>query len=157
MKKILVPIDGSKPSTEAVKKAIMIAKAFDSEITLLTVITGKNSVPYDVTTSKLSKNYYEMLETVTKMETDYANYVLDKIVEELDVSELKIAKKVVIGDAADEIVKMAETDKYDLIVMGHRGLNPMKRLLVGSVARSVIELAPCSVLTVKILHTEIIS
>jgi nucleotide-binding universal stress UspA family protein len=34
--------------------------------------------------------------------------------------------------------------------MGHRGLNPIKRLLVGSVAKRVIEDAPCSVLIVKL-------
>ena len=157
MKKILVPIDGSKPSTEAARKAFEIAKAFDSEITLLTVIAGKNAVPYNIPQNSFGSKYEDMFEELIKMEFDYAHYMFDKIIEELKGDELNINKKVLVGEAAEEILETADSGKFDLIVMGHRGVNPMKRMLVGSVAKAVLEHAPCSVCIVKIERDEIIT
>lgn len=47
------------------------------------------------------------------------------------------------------IVKIAENEKFNLIVMGHRGLGGIKEEVLGSVAEGVCRNAPCSVLIVK--------
>ena len=54
-----------------------------------------------------------------------------------------------LGDPAPEIVRAAETFHADLIVMGTRGQTGFERLLLGSVARKVLERAHCSVLVVR--------
>jgi nucleotide-binding universal stress UspA family protein len=54
-----------------------------------------------------------------------------------------------VGDAADEIVRMAREAGADLIVLGARGLNPLKRLVLGSVSTKVLHQAPCDLLVVK--------
>ncbi|HSC50053.1 MAG TPA: universal stress protein [Gaiellaceae bacterium] len=54
-----------------------------------------------------------------------------------------------VGDAATEIVRVAEESAADLIVLGARGLNPLKRVLLGSVSTKVLHHAPCDVLVVK--------
>lgn len=54
-----------------------------------------------------------------------------------------------VGDAAAEIVRVAEESGADLIVLGARGLNPVKRLVLGSVSTKVLHQAPCDVLVVK--------
>jgi nucleotide-binding universal stress UspA family protein len=54
-----------------------------------------------------------------------------------------------VGDAADEIVRVAEESGADLVVLGARGLNPLKRLVLGSVSTKVLQRAPCDVLVVK--------
>lgn len=54
-----------------------------------------------------------------------------------------------VGDAAAEIVRLAEDSGADLIVLGARGLNPLKRLVLGSVSTKVLHDAPCDVLVVK--------
>ncbi len=54
-----------------------------------------------------------------------------------------------VGDAAAEIVRIAEESGADLIVLGARGLNPLKRLVLGSVSTKVLHQAPCDVLVVK--------
>ena len=54
-----------------------------------------------------------------------------------------------VGDAAAEIVRVAEESGADLVVLGARGLNPVKRLVLGSVSTKVLHEAPCDVLVVK--------
>jgi nucleotide-binding universal stress UspA family protein len=61
-------------------------------------------------------------------------------------SELEI----VMGDPAEEIIRLANIHQADLIVMGNRGLTGMKRILQGSVSSEVVETAPCSVFVVKL-------
>jgi nucleotide-binding universal stress UspA family protein len=53
------------------------------------------------------------------------------------------------GDAADEILKFAEQENVDLIVMGTHGRSVALQLLVGSVATAVMRRAKCPVLVVK--------
>lgn len=54
-----------------------------------------------------------------------------------------------VGDAAAEIVRVADQSGADLIVLGARGLNPVKRLVLGSVSTKVLHQATCDVLVVK--------
>jgi nucleotide-binding universal stress UspA family protein len=53
------------------------------------------------------------------------------------------------GDAADAILDIAEEQRSDLIVVGHRGMTGAKRFLLGSVPNKVSHNAPCSVLIVR--------
>lgn len=53
------------------------------------------------------------------------------------------------GDPADEIVKLARDENVEAIVMGTHGRSPLGRLLVGSVAKEVIREAPCTVLALR--------
>ena len=53
------------------------------------------------------------------------------------------------GDPAPEIVRLAQEQDVDLIVMGTHGRGWLGRLLMGSVAEQVVRNAPCPVLTVK--------
>jgi nucleotide-binding universal stress UspA family protein len=64
--------------------------------------------------------------------------------EEVDVQHYLLE-----GDAADEIVGLANDSQCDLIVMGTHGRTGLGRLLMGSVAEQVMRKAPCPVLTVK--------
>jgi nucleotide-binding universal stress UspA family protein len=53
------------------------------------------------------------------------------------------------GDAADAIIDVAEEQRTDLIVVGHRGMTGAKRFLLGSVPNKVSHHAPCSVMIVR--------
>jgi nucleotide-binding universal stress UspA family protein len=53
------------------------------------------------------------------------------------------------GDPADVIVDLAKERGADLIIVGHRGLNPAERLLLGSVSTKVVHRAECDVLVVR--------
>jgi len=53
------------------------------------------------------------------------------------------------GDPASEIVRLAEEEAVELIVLGTHGRTGLKRLLMGSVAEAVVRRATCPVLTIK--------
>ena len=53
------------------------------------------------------------------------------------------------GPPAAAIIRAARRRRADVIVMGWRGHGPIRRLLAGSVSRSVVRVAPCSVLVVR--------
>lgn len=57
--------------------------------------------------------------------------------------------EIVMGDPAEEIIRLAKIHRADLIVIGSRGLTGMQRILQRSVSSQVFEDAPCSVLVVK--------
>ena len=57
--------------------------------------------------------------------------------------------RLLVGDPADAIVKVAESEGADLIVMGTHGRTGLTRFLMGSVAEAVVRRAPCPVLTVR--------
>ncbi|BAY16712.1 UspA domain-containing protein [Nostoc sp. HK-01] len=62
---------------------------------------------------------------------------------------IQSAVELVTGEAADEIIRLANIYKADLIIIGSRGLTGMKRIVQGSVSSQVVEEANCSVLVVK--------
>jgi nucleotide-binding universal stress UspA family protein len=75
---------------------------------------------------------------------------VNRAAERAKMADLKVQTRVEVGASpADNIVKYAEEQKTDLIIMGHRGLSGLDRFLVGSVAGRVVAHAPCSVLVVR--------
>lgn len=149
IKKILVAVDGSATSKKAVAEAVALAKKFDAALTLISVVEVENDMAYTELGIVISGEYAGVRETLTKIKEESAQKMLDAIVDSLDCTGVAVSKIVRIGSAHPEIVDTAREGEHDLIVMGHRGLNPVKRFFMGSVAKRVIEDAPCSVLIVK--------
>jgi nucleotide-binding universal stress UspA family protein/nitrite reductase/ring-hydroxylating ferredoxin subunit len=77
-----------------------------------------------------------------------AQIVLDDTHDCQDV-KVEVTKRSVEGRAADQIVRLAEQDGLDLIVVGNRGMRGPARLLLGSVPQDVIQHAPCDVLIAR--------
>jgi nucleotide-binding universal stress UspA family protein len=70
-----------------------------------------------------------------------------KMVKEMGLDD--VDGSIAIGNPARQIVKKAEDMSADMIVMGTRGLGDWKSLLVGSVSHKVMQLAPCTCVTVR--------
>ncbi|HLN61048.1 MAG TPA: universal stress protein, partial [Symbiobacteriaceae bacterium] len=75
--------------------------------------------------------------------------ILRRTLSALGLPEERVATEVQVGEPAEEIVDLARLEGYDLIVMGSRGLNQVKELLVGSVSHRVLHTAPCPVLVAR--------
>lgn len=57
--------------------------------------------------------------------------------------------RLLVGDAAGEIIRLAEQESADVIVVGTSGRRGVSRFFLGSVAEAVVRGAPCPVLTVR--------
>jgi nucleotide-binding universal stress UspA family protein len=75
--------------------------------------------------------------------------LLDRVESLLPLHTGPTKKHLQIGSPAEVIVSMAEEQHADLIVMGARGLGPIKERLLGSVSHRILTLAPCSTLIVN--------
>jgi len=75
--------------------------------------------------------------------------ILRKTVAALGLPESQVVTEVQVGEPAEEIVDYARLEQVDLIVMGSRGLSPIKELLLGSVSDKVLRTAPCPVLIAR--------
>lgn len=137
MKKMLVAVDGSEYSLAAVKAAAKLAAERGIEkVTLLNVIP---TTPTPV----------GPMPTAAPPEDLTAWEVFDQpqaILKQAGVEPLLLLRE---GDPANEIVEAARQEGFDLIVVGHRGLSPVKAFLLGSVSNRVVAHAPCSVLVVR--------
>jgi nucleotide-binding universal stress UspA family protein len=137
MKKLLVPVDGSKSADEAVRYACTVAEKFNSEMTLLCVIPP----PIILGVEAGIIDYRPLEESGRK--------VLENTKKIVDSTALRASTRLETGQVADTIINVAKEEGSDLIVIGSRGLTGAKRFLLGSVSNSVSHHAPCPVLIVR--------
>lgn len=141
MKRILVPIDGSKSSKLALEKARELALLSGGEITVMTVI----------------KDVVSHLYALENADKEEIRRVFEKQGEEIIREGLEVFKdcsgeiksQIVKGDPGQEIIRVAEQGNYDLVIMGSRGLNAFSRVMIGSVSSKVLNHVGTSVLIVK--------
>jgi len=142
MQKILVPTDFSDNALKAVAQACEIAKKTNAVIHLLHVV--------------------EPSLNMATMQTDQSGkkVVADKS-ESLDLSlkaiaevypDVKIAPFLVSGNVIPSILKYAEKENPDLIVMGTKGASGLKKLFIGSVTAGIIGKTNFPVLTVPVSY-----
>ena len=141
IRKILVPTDFSAYSDGALESAGSIAKKFKAKIILMHVV---EPFPYAVTISLTVINQGKAL-------TAIAQSLLENSCKRFRGGDLAIETHLTSGTPYREIVRKAEQDRVDMIVMGTHGRTGMERFLIGSVAEKVIRRAPCSVMTVRSL------
>jgi len=89
----------------------------------------------------------EYLYAIPEPPTEELLAKLDAIV--LPDSHVPVARRLLAGDPAEALIRLAQTEDVDMIVMGTHGRRGLTRLLMGSVAEAVVRAAPCPVLTVK--------
>lgn len=147
--KILLAIDNSRYSAEAIKE---VAKRPWPPKTIVRVISVVEPVPAPA--AELWYDASGSLERVQQEMTKRATKLTQKISESLKRKELKIESAVREGDARALIVDEARKWSADLIVLGSHGYTGIKRLLLGSVASSVVSHAPCSVEIVRKKQTK---
>ena len=134
--KLLLAVDGSDNSYEAVRALKYLSRA--EELHLLHVL----DVPTPAYPMMMPEVSQELYETVERNMREDGTRLLDRIVSLLPLGIGPVTKHLVIGSPADRIVTLAEQDKVDLILLGTRGLGPIKERLVGSVAHRVLTYAP---------------
>ncbi len=141
--KVLVPVDGSKYSSEGIKVASHYAKSKNAEVYLMTVIPSVSDIDLELTASERDR----LLESMKRRGEDILSKE-SEFIKNLGVSHVNTV--LATGPSpAQEIVAFAEKEKVDLIVIGSRGRTASQRFHIGSVAANVVSHTPCCVYVVK--------
>jgi nucleotide-binding universal stress UspA family protein len=141
--KTLLAVDGSDNSYEAVHALKYFALA--EQLTLLHAL----NVPRPAYPKMLPEVAEDLYKTVEQNMREDGERLLDRVQSLLPLHAGPTTKHLRIGSPAEVIVSMAEEQKADLIVMGARGLGPIKERLLGSVSHLILTLAPCATLIVN--------
>lgn len=133
-KKILIPIDGSEKALQAARHGANLASKIGASVTLFNVLPA---MPVDVRSMVINKIKAQGEE------------ILKKVSQELAGFDAPVDTEMIMGHPAEAICKKAKAGRYDLIIMGSRGLSGVKGYLMGSVSIAVTTHAACPVLIVR--------
>ncbi|NIV03178.1 MAG: universal stress protein [Calditrichae bacterium] len=142
IQKILVPVDFSKFSYQALENALLWGEKFNAELTLLHV----NTLFHE------HFNYETMVhdcqEIIDKQE-EHLHQLMGEQAEEIRDKQVNIQYQILRGrSAAGAILKFISEHHFDLIVIGTHGRTGLSHFLLGSVAEKVARLSPVPVLTI---------
>ncbi len=137
IRKILVPMDGSKNSFRGLDHAIYLARQCGA------TVTGINIMPFYPKSLLLTPISYEK-ELIKK-----AKELMGKVKVRCAQNGIVFSEKITDGHEAEEIVDFAEDKNFDLIVIGARGLGSVKEVFLGSVSNGVLHKSKIPVLIVK--------
>ena len=141
--KTLLAVDGSDNAYEAVHAMKYLARA--EELTLLHALDVPRPA-YPMMVPEVAEELYRSLEQSMREDGER---LLDRVQSLLPMHAGPSTKHLRIGSPAEVIVATAEEQQADLIVMGARGLGPIKERLLGSVSHRILTLAPCATLIVN--------
>ena len=133
---ILVATDGSEKNRAAVEEALRIGRTSGSAVHAVYVADTLESASTDV----VIRDTWELLQREGEQALDRVRGMAGGVQLETVILE---------GKPAAEIVKYAGEKGIDLIVIGTQGKRGIERILLGSVAESIIRAAPCKILVVK--------
>lgn len=143
---ILVATDASPASNRAINFAADLAGKYDATLHLI----------YAVREMQLPPELKKMaeVEKIAGARSDVLDFVGKKILSDAEVrAQKKGANKIKTslehGDPATAIMRYAKKRKIDLIVLGTRGLNQVKGMLMGSVSRKVTNLSDINCLITR--------
>lgn len=131
-------MDGSKNSFKGLEEAIYLAQPCGAKVTMLHVISSLPPIPI---TDKIMK-YRELMLKRSKEIFNEAKKISTKYKTDLE-------EKIIFGIPQYDIADFANEKKYDLIVMGARGLSSIKELFLGSVSNATVHKSKVPVLIVK--------
>ncbi|MFI5416130.1 MAG: universal stress protein [Nitrososphaerales archaeon] len=136
VKKILVPMDGSKNSFRGLDTAIFLARQCGATITGLFVVPiyPKSFMPITYAKEYITKTVKDFMEDAKKRSAQ---------------NGIVFVGKTIIGKESSEIIDFAAKNKFDIIVIGARGLGSVKEVFLGSVSHAIVQKSKIPVLIVK--------
>jgi nucleotide-binding universal stress UspA family protein len=138
LKNILVPIDFSDTSLNALQYAVAFAKQFEAKITLLHVILP---VPPAAEVPLMAGGEHDVFQAAERQ--------IEEIAHSRISSSVLLQTLTRSGFAFDTIVSVARETSADIIILTTHGYTGLKHMLIGSTAECVVRHAPCPVLVVR--------
>ncbi len=140
IKKIICPVDFSDASKRALNNAIHLARTFEAELSVLTVIAPIGGRLLNLGSS-LDEEYQELAE---QHRVEFADFL-----DEFDFYGIRYTKEILHGKPDVEILSIIKEPVNSLLLMGTTGKTGLARILMGSVTGKVVREVPCSFITVK--------
>jgi nucleotide-binding universal stress UspA family protein len=137
IKKILVPLDGSKNSLRGLDEAIYLARQCQATITGLYIIPiyprnlADAIMPFQIHLNKEAKKF------------------MDSAKKRSAQKGIDFKSKIIFGSPTVEIEELSKKGKFDIIVIGSRGQSELKEIFLGSVANAIVHKSKIPVLVVK--------
>jgi nucleotide-binding universal stress UspA family protein len=141
-KKILVPVDFSSCSAEAVRTAADVSTRYGAEVCLVHVYEPIQYALPGNSPFYMPGQFESILAECEKRLADAKKEAEAAGIARAQTQQLQ-------GIPATEITEFAKKHDFDLIVMGTHGRTGLQHALIGSVAEKVVRRAPCAVLTVR--------
>ena len=140
--KILHPTDFSECAALAEQQALALAQRLGGEIILFQALVEAPLYGEGLLNAREAQKVYDAQRT-------WAEQSLAARAAQLGQAGVTARWRVSVGVPFEEIVKAAQEERADMIVIGTHGRGGLNSLLLGSVAERVIRTAPCPVLTVR--------
>jgi nucleotide-binding universal stress UspA family protein len=139
IKKILVPLDGSKLAECVLPFVQEIAAKLDAEVALITVTNRTQGFwPFD---DPSRPNEIRLVAQAVCSLEEHATKYLNDAAKDLEEKNIKVTKEVICGKTAQEIIFYTRDNKCDLIVISTHGRSGLSKLTHGKVATNVLKLA----------------
>ena len=143
LKKILVAYDGSPHSKQALNWAIDLSLLSGAQVSAVKVFDGSRLYPTISETG--GREISALLEEIRREDQQ----LMDEVSAMGRSKGITVKGTILQGNIAEQIIKFARDDKFDMIVVGTKGHGALEQLLMGSVTRNLVSLAHIPVLVVK--------
>jgi nucleotide-binding universal stress UspA family protein len=139
VERIVCPVDFSEASERALKNTIHLTRGLGASLVILTVAPCPSGTAGLLEATARSRELGVSPEAV----------LLDRLLERYDLYNVRFEKMIREGRPYDEIVKVVQETKCDLLVMGSMGRRGLAHMFMGGVTRSIAQAMPCSLVTVR--------
>ena len=138
--KILVPVDGSDISYRALDSALFLSERLASKITAIHVI---EKVPTVYIQSQ------KILDEILVTHKNESQKILDECSSIATKKGIAINTTLLEGNPASTILEFSQMEKYEVIIIGSRGMWHFKELILGSVSSKILHHSSCPVLLIR--------
>lgn len=132
---ILVPFDDSPNAKRALAKAFSLAELTDATITLVQVIS------YHKAMAKIVEPYKESI-------INHVKKIFNEIERDASRRDIILKEKILYGNPSEEILNFMKNKKFDIVIMGRRGVTKITGPSLGSVSNALVQNSKIPVLVV---------
>jgi len=147
IKKILVPLDGSKLAECVLPFVLDIAAKLDAEVALVTVTNRTQGYwPFD---DVAQPHEIRLVPQATCSMEEYAANYLNTASKSLEERGIKVTKEIICGKTAQEIIFYSNNNHCDLILISTHGRSGLSKITHGSVTEKILKLARIPVTIIR--------
>jgi nucleotide-binding universal stress UspA family protein len=150
--RILVPLDGSRRSAQALPYAIEMARRFSADIVLMRVVrppTSSGSALAGGDSAMAAEMVMEQARDREKKSIDRATRYVKGKLQSVENQGIKGSFRVVLGDPARSVLNSRRDEGVDLVIMTTRGRGGLRRAIMGSVADEVVRHSRVPILMIR--------